>query len=223
MHNLKNQIEETFIAVHSRHFVSVKIEIPIGIKFILFRVKDGHSKMLGHRDHASKVETTFRMGLKGGLHFLGSNESSIHINKIHFDGHEHLKRNIDKDRLIGRIYGLRPYCSFEEGNIIDDRTSKHDDSDAQDYEDCQLLQFADILVGSFRSSFGFSGNDLHKELAIPIGNLVKKYNQGLTRMKNSRWNGALCMSECKLTDDRWTFGRIEHIEDANRPIQTSLL
>lgn len=46
----------------------------IGAKFILFREREAHQDMLGYPDHSSKVETTFRMGLKGGLHFLGKEQ-----------------------------------------------------------------------------------------------------------------------------------------------------
>jgi hypothetical protein len=42
----------------------------IGAKFILFRERDNHKKMTGYPDTASKMETTFRFGIKGGLHYL---------------------------------------------------------------------------------------------------------------------------------------------------------
>jgi hypothetical protein len=100
-----------------------------GMKFILFRERDCHKELTGYSDHASKIETTFRFGLKGGLHFLGSYENPIHITKIHFDGHQHYYRHLDRDRIINRIDGLREYCSFStDSNLIDDRQSDHEKS-----------------------------------------------------------------------------------------------
>ena len=60
--------------------------ILIKTKFILFRERDYHQLMDGYPDHASKIETTFRMGLKGGIHLLASRSEPINIIKMHFDG-----------------------------------------------------------------------------------------------------------------------------------------
>ncbi len=120
----------------------------VGAKFILFRERDAHREMTGYFDHASKIETSFRMGFKGGLHFLGSEESPIRIAGLHFDGHKHYQRHIDKSRIIDRIEGLRSYCTIENlPNLIDDRSSDHRKEDSQSYADCQLIQLTDLLIG----------------------------------------------------------------------------
>jgi hypothetical protein len=94
------------------------------MKFILFRERDCHKELTGYNDHASKIETTFRFGVKGGLHFLGSHADPIRISKIHFDGHQHYYRHIDRDRIADRINGLREYCSFSKHpDLIDDSTA----------------------------------------------------------------------------------------------------
>ena len=89
----------------------------IAAKFILFCERDNLSRMSGHRDHGSKVETTFRMGLKGGMHFLGQDDDPIRIERMHFDGHEHLRRHVDDERVIGRLEGLRGYCEVTESYV----------------------------------------------------------------------------------------------------------
>jgi len=186
----------------------------IGAKFILFRERDSHRQMIGHRDHASRVETTFRMGFKGGMHFLGSEEEPISINKLHFDGHEHLLRHVDKNRIIDRIQGLRSYCTIgNHQNIINDRSSDHRKIDSQDYNDCQLLQLTDLLIGSFRSCLGYYTQDIHRELAYPVKSLVLRYKKGYARMRNSRWKNSFCMSECYLQRKNWHFGTIEFEEN----------
>lgn len=182
------------------------LEDLIGAKFILFKERDSHKKMLHYSDHAAKIETTFRMGLKGGLHLLGSSEQPICITKIHFDGYEHYRRRLDKERIIERINGLREYCSFvSDDDLIDDRTGNHDKTDSQDYNDCQLLQLTDLMVGGFRTVLGEQTREIHAEISIPIKKIIEKYACGPARMKNSRWCSGFCMSQCHLDEDSWHF------------------
>lgn len=178
-----------------------------GMKFILFRERDSHKELTGYKDHTSKIETTFRFGIKGGLHFLGSDESPINITKIHFDGYEHHQRHIDKNRIVHRIDGLRNYCTISD--VIDDRQSDHKKPDSQDYEDCQFLQLTDILIGCFRTSLGYKTRDIHSELARPVRNLVHKFQEGYPRMRNSRWFNSFVLSQCYLENSQWQFEGIE--------------
>jgi hypothetical protein len=181
-----------------------------GMKFILFRERDSHKELEGFTDHASKIETTFRFGIKGGLHALGSNENPINITRIHFDGHEHYQRNVDRDRIVKRLNGLRSYCSFSSRtDLVDDRHSNHKRAGSQDEDDCQFLQLTDILIGCFRTSLGYKTRNIHMELAQPIRNLVNKYNEGSARMKNSRWANSFVVSQCYLENSKWKFEAIE--------------
>ncbi len=187
------------------------VEEAPGAKFILFRESDAHQEMTSHPDHASKIETTFRIGLKGGLHFLGSEQKSIWIDSLHFDGHEHLKRNVDASRIIGRLEGLRSYCHIpDKSDILHDGSSDHRRPDAQSYDDCQFLQLTDLLVGSFRTVLLGATNDLHLRVAYPVESLVLRYQEGYARMKNSRWWSSFCMSQCHLEDDHWVFETMEY-------------
>ncbi len=182
----------------------------IGAKFILFTERDSHELMLNYPDHASKIETTFRMGLKGGLHFLGNSEEPINIVRMHFDGHKHYKRNLDSGRIIGRLQGLREYCTVNNNSSsIDDRSSDHRIQDCQSYDDCQLLQLTDLLVGSFRTSLGQITNPIHIDLALPIFHLLKKMEHGYARMRNSRWRNSVCMSRCYLDTGNWIFETLD--------------
>jgi len=182
-----------------------------GMKFILFRERDSHKELSGYSDHAAKIETTFRFGLKGGLHFLGSDENPITITKIHFDGYEHYHRHIDKDRIVKRIYGLREYCKIDYSILIDDRRSNHNDPLSQDCEDCQFLQLTDILIGCFRTALGYKTRDIHVQLALPIKQwLLNRYNRGYAGMKNSRWFSSFVLSQCYLNSKgEWNFEPIE--------------
>lgn len=182
----------------------------IGTKFILFCERDSHNLMTGYPDHASKIETTFRMGVKGGLHYLGCEENPIEVIKMHFDGYEHYQRHLDKKRIVGRLNGLRDYCFIRENeNLIDDRSSNHKLQNSQSYEDCQLLQLTDLFVGGFRNLLSDTRNPLHVELAQPLLKLKKKLDKGYARMKNSRWFKSICISQCYLENDQWKFEDIE--------------
>lgn len=185
----------------------------IGAKFILFKERDSHSKMGDlYPDFASKIETTFGFGLKGGMHWLGTEKTPIRIRSIHFDGHKHYGRNIDQERIMKRISGLRDYCSFEDEIKINDKTGKHNVEDCQHYDDCQFLQLTDLLVGSFRTILGSAKNSIQKEVAHPIKELIGKWQDGLARMKNSRWFEGFWMSECWLDGDRWSFEDFRSID-----------
>jgi len=196
----------------------------IGLKFILFRERDNLEKMLGYPDRASKIETTFRFGVKGGLHFLGSDEEPIHIEKMHFDGYKHHHRRLDRNRIIGRLQGLRRYCSIStRTDIIDDDSSDHRRNDAQPYGDCQLLQLTDLLIGTFRTALGVSTRDIHKELSRLPKELILDYKKGYARMRNSRWFSSFWLSECFLEDGGWHFQMLEFIGEEPEAKQPSLL
>jgi len=177
----------------------------IGAKFILFKDRDNHKKMGDYySDHAAKIETTFSIGLKGGLHWLGDDNNPINIKSIHFDGYEHYRRKINKARVIGRIKGLRDYCSIEEN--IEDATSDHTKGNCQKYEDCQFLQLTDLLVGGFRTILGEEKNLIQGEISFPLRELVNKWKGGYKRMQNSRWYKGFWLSECWIEDGDWKFG-----------------
>ena len=178
----------------------------IGAKFILFKERDSHFKMgENYPDHTAKEETTFRMGMVGGMHCLGTNENPIKIKSIHFDGWEHHKRKIDKERIINRIYGLRDYCSFDRNLFIDEGRANHNKEKCQNYDDCQFLQLTDLLVGGFRTILSIEKNKIQKDVAFPISQLVEKWRGGHSRMKNSRWFRGFWASECRLEDAGWKF------------------
>ena len=187
----------------------IRIAEPLGMKFIVFRERDSLKTLDPDGvflDHGAKVETTFRMGLKGGLHFLFDESHPATICSLHFDGYEHHKRHIDEARIVGRLaQGLRPYCTIAGGDIVDDRPSDHRHPNDRHYDDCQFLQLTDLLIGSFRSVLANCKNDAQANVAHPVAGLVEKWKQGAARMKNSRWHRAYCISECYLENGEWHF------------------
>ena len=187
----------------------------VGAKFILFKNRDNLEGMKGHLDYGSKVETTFRIGLKGGLHLLGDKSEGIHITRMHFDGHEHYHRHLSRDRIIERLTGLRKYCSISTAaDVIDDRSGNHKKAECQEYDDCQLLQLTDLLIGCFRTVLTpvTKTSDIHRKLAQPVTCIIGRYQQGSARMWNSRWRNSFCMSQCYLESGSWKFDEIEYVK-----------
>lgn len=185
------------------------LESPIGCKLIIFREIDNHSGYDSYPDYGSKVETSFRIGLKGGLHFLGREQSPIEVVKCHFDGHQHYNRKLNPKRIVGRLSGLKSYCDVTDK--IDDRTCNHNEDDSQSYEDCQILQLTDLLVGSFRTCLHHTKIP-HLKLATHAKNLITEYQKGYRRMQNSKWAGSLCISQCSCREDGWKFESIEYFK-----------
>ncbi|HEU0291363.1 MAG TPA: hypothetical protein VFR47_01415 [Anaerolineales bacterium] len=206
----KGKAEPVFLGRQEKGRIQYEQVRLSGLKFILFRERDAHKDLSTRGDHASKIETTFRFGIKGGLHFLGSEENPIHLTRIHFDGHQHHQRHIDQDRILRRIGSLRKYCTISRcHDLIDDRQSDHKKPQSQEYEDCQFLQLTDLLIGCFRTSLGYKTRAIHVELARPVKNLVDKYHEGPSRMKKSRWANSFVISQCSLENGRWGFEGIQ--------------
>jgi len=184
----------------------------IGAKLILFIYRDHLERMTGHVDYGSKVETTFRMGLKGGLHVLGNQPEGIHVVRMHFDGHAHYRRHLERGRIIARLGGLREYCSISPAHdVIDDRSGNHKKTACQDYDDCQILQLTDLVLGCFRTALSpiARTKEVHRKLAQPAQFVVDRYQEGPARMRNSRWRDSFCMSQCYLESGAWRFVGID--------------
>lgn len=193
-----------------REFEYIRFTEKIEAKFIVFRVRD-HLKSLGEEifeDHGQKVETTFGFGLKGGIHMLGDLFHPIRVTSFHFDGYQQYGRRLNLSYIQNRLTGLREYCSIASDVRLDDRSSDHREADCQSYEDCQLLQLTDTLVGAFRTVLGEVKNEHQKKASFPVKQLVDRWNRGYARMKHSKWHKGFCISECYREDGSWMFKQI---------------
>jgi len=177
----------------------------IGAKFILFRVRQGHASLVHLPEYAARVETTFRMGLKGGLQLFSNTTERINIRSLHFDGHEHHKRHVDRHRILDRIGPLNDNVSISPDADIFDESGNHNAAVHQPFDDCQLLQLTDLIVGAFRTVLGGATHSSHVTVAAPIHQLAERWHEGAARMRNSRWSGGFCISECHIDGGQWKF------------------
>jgi hypothetical protein len=206
--NLKGSRQPYYTGLDARTPGFELFDQVVGAKFVLFRVRDDHRDLVGYQDYAAKVETTFRMGLKGGLHIFADEAHLLTVLSLHFDGHEHYQRKLDTSRIVGRLGILRDEVHISEDIQSDDRSGDHTRPDSQAYDDCQFLQLTDLLVGGFRTVLGHESNEAQGEVSSPLSELAERWQQGYARMKNSRWFKGFCISECYLEDKSWVFGDI---------------
>lgn len=179
----------------------------IGCKFVLFRIMDDHQNFNDEwlSEYAAKVETTLRMGIKGGIHLLGATNNPIKIKSLHLDGYEHYQRNVDINRIFSRMFDLRDYCSISQDVYIDDKSGNHRKENCQDFIDCQFLQLTDILIGSFRTILGTSTNDIQTQVSEPIKCLAERFFEGPARMRNSRYFRGYSLSQAVVENGKWEY------------------
>lgn len=203
--NLKGRAYPIFTGIDKQTPGFGLLERAIRARFVLFRVRDGLQSLNDCMDYGARMETTFRMALKGGLTLLSGPRDSWCIRSVHFDGHEHYRRNVDLRRIVDRIGVLPPGVTFHHELNLDDRTSDHREKEAQSYDDCQLLQLTDLLVGGFRTILGESTSQAQRNMCVPLQNLIDRWEQGPARMRNSRWSKGFCLSNGYLENGQWNF------------------
>jgi len=106
-------------------------------------------------------ETLLRILLKGAVHFLYDVNNQVEILKIITDGEPH-HRKISEDRVIKRllhreqaeISSLQPYVKILDNAEIIPQSSDHRkyELDSEEYIDANMLQLADMLLGSVNHS-----------------------------------------------------------------------
>jgi hypothetical protein len=186
----------------------------IGARFILFRVVNGLNTLTLCADNASRVETTFRMAFKAGLSLFSSVEE-LNVRSLHFDGYKHYGRRLDLNRILRDM--PQDGCEIPEDISLDDASSGHRKEDCQSYDDCQLLQLADLLVSGFRTVLGESTQEAHKLACKPLVELADKWNRGRTGFSNSRWYLGFCISEASIMDGQWQFRPIDNLKANEHP------
>lgn len=145
-------------------------------------------------------ETMLRILLKGSCHFLFDENHKIHLSRMIIDGLP-VHREFDSDRVVYQLYEesengrtpLRDYVEFDPKFKISHCDSNHTRyrSGSIEYEDANLLQCADLLLGTFNYAV-FSptwdgerhfqvGDPCDKKkrfLSKPVADLISKVDRG---------------------------------------------
>jgi hypothetical protein len=180
--------------------------------FVLFRERDDHTKMFGGLDQLQRIETTFRMGLKGGIHKLFSDNDPITIGNVFIDGDEHyfkqFRRTLGVDGTLMRLADeKRSYVSFLGAPRLTPQRSDHQKIEAnQDPDDSHLLQLCDVLIGGFRfHSYCPNPRHIRYEISLACRELLAHEQRNYARMRQSRFLNGFSLEEAWLDDGEWYF------------------
>jgi hypothetical protein len=206
MHRMKGKSQPYFSGLKRRSPDLDLISEAMGARLIVFRLRDGLESLGTSSTKAIRFETTFRIGLKGGLNLFAAQGAKICVTSLHFDGHEHLNRNVDLKRIVDLIHPLSDGATIHDEVTLDDRSSNHArEGKCQSYDDCQLVQLTDLFVSGFRTVLAEATCDAQRQICEPFAILAHEWNKGPARMKNSRWYGGICLSEAYLEEGQWKF------------------
>ena len=180
-------------------------EPKVGAKLAIFRKKyQNNSKS----ENQKMIEATFRMGLKGALHFLFKDEHPI-IDNIYVDySEECFNNNFDSQNMWERLKEeLRDNISYTQDSAIR-FISKEDYT--LDNAESQLMQFVDVIIGSIRTCVLQQTNfEARYKATEAIRTLLLKDYNNKARMKNSRYYKGYTLSEAELENNEWIFKPIK--------------
>lgn len=197
---------------------------PIKCKFVIFKEKNKHRNMFGGMSGLECIETTFRMGIKGGIHKLFDDNKPITIGNVFIDGDEHyirsFGRSFDVDRSLRRFAEeKRPYVSFLRDSKLIPQYSDHGRiNNSQNLEDSHLLQLCDLLIGGIRfHSFCPDSRNIKYQIGAPCRFLLGRDTENYARIKQSRFFNGFSLSEAWLDQQAWKFASLKLMEDAALP------
>lgn len=197
----------------SREFIP-KLDDLIKCRFVIFKEKDNHKKMYNSMNKLEHIETTFRMGLKGGIHCLFNNDNPIKIGNVYIDGDEHYRqygRTFDINKTLLRFKNeARDYVHFlKDSKLIPQRSDHKKIEKNQKIENSYLLQLCDILIGGIRF-YSFCRDDKHikSKISYACKKLLKYDINNQYRMKNSRFYNGFLLSEAWLENGEWKFNQL---------------
>ncbi|NWG27039.1 MAG: hypothetical protein HXY48_00745 [Ignavibacteriaceae bacterium] len=179
----------------------------IGVKYVVLREKDCLKSMFSDMSYSKKVEATFRMGLKGGCHFLF--KDLMKIGNIYVDHPEkNFNRSYDGVKILDRLRReIRDNILFEE----DSRICPIDKNSYREKDlITEFMQLADISVGAIRTrALKIKEPFLRYEIAHPLSELLEKDIKNKARMNNSRFLNSFSLSEAWLKDESWQFDNLK--------------
>jgi hypothetical protein len=205
------------------------LDTPIGCKFVVFKERDSHKKMFCDLSTLCCIETTFRMGLKGGAHRLFSESNPVKIGNVFIDGDEQyiglFGRTFDVDRTLSKfIQESRDYVGFIDGAKLIPQKSDHSSiKEGQNPEESQFLQLCDILLGGVRHHCqNCDGQTIRHRISLPCRELVKR-DDGVYFNQNSRFLNGFSLREAWIGEDNcWDFAPLKIKENAVKAKQLVL-
>ena len=191
----------------------------IANKLIIFREKNGDQDMYDSMSKSKKIETTFRMGIKGGTHFLFPNKEIL-IGNVYIDSSKRaFEENFNTNNILER------FKIESNKNVFFEDNSKIIPVDKKDYEKnepiSEFMQLADVVVGGIRTQkLKMTNFHARYEATYQLKNLLEKETENFARMAKSRYRKGFALSDAFIKNKQWEFENM-HI-DSNQSNQLEL-
>lgn len=192
----------------------------IKCKFVVFKERDKHRKMFSGLDGLACIETTFRMGIKGGIHRLFNENNPIIVGNVFIDGDKHYireyGRKFDVKRSLRRFaIERRSYVNFLRSSKLIPQHSNHNKiKPHQKIEDSYFLQLCDILIGGVRfHSFCPDSCNIKYRISLPCRELLSRAPNKYFRTRESRFFNGFTLGEAYLESGNWEFISLQPGED----------
>ena len=177
-------------------------------------------------------ETLLRILLKGACHYLYDESNAVEVVGIISDG-DPAHRKLDEERVIWRLTydelcgrsPLRDYVSFAVGAAITHLPSDHKryQPDTEEYMHANLLQVADLLLGSImracyvglkhRKSLPRIGENCVKKdvIATPVKEMIEKKRRG-SGFKHSGHYRSFTITQVGFSKDQICFQELHTVQ-----------
>jgi len=167
-------------------------------------------------------ETILRMLIKGAVHYLYDNNHKVKILKIITDGQPYHRR-LNEFRVLERlIEEVRDYADIsDEAELIHlSSDHKNHDRNTEEYIHANMLQLADMLLGSSihaclkdvhyqetHPRIGTPVSDKKGIIAYPIREMLDKRKRGRNFRHSSHYK-AFTISKSFIRNDQWEFENV---------------
>jgi len=194
-------------------------------------------------------ETLFRMLLKGAVHYLYDDRHPVEVSKIISDGMPY-HRELSEERILWRLIiddflgksPLREYVNISPKCEIIHQSSQHTkfSQDSEEYIHANMLQLADMLLGSViyscyrgikvplpHPSINKRIEDKKGTIVLPVKEMLDKRKRGRNFVHSSHYK-SFSLSVAYIENGNWTFENvitkeIEIIPDAEQLTLSDLL
>jgi len=230
-----NQAEKEFMEVAIEALKSKGNKVfsnPLFCKIAIIFYPMTHLNLYGG-DKKEKIlryhETLLRILLKGAVHYLYDEYHSVKILKIISDG-EPYHRKLSDDRILWRLIvddligqsPLRDYVTISPTSEIVHQSSQHKDfeEDTEEYIHANMLQLADMLLGSVIHScykgikitpkeptIGEKVVDKRGIISFPVKEMIDKRKRGRNFRYSSHYK-SFSLSKAEIINGEWVFENI---------------
>lgn len=161
-------------------------------KFGLLEIRDIQDTLDYFHNYRKKVETTFRFLVKGCCHGMFDRNSPIRLLKLHFDGNNQYKGDLNAKRILKGNW--RQYCRIDDNLEINDKHMSQRKLSGK-----LIMNFIDNIVGAWRARI--NGEKDPNQYLYPLVDLHKRARKKqIFSNPNSRWYKSLSLSEFTIRE-----------------------